>query len=236
MLKETRQAAVLFSGGKDSTRAIQEIRSLGVKVVCLITLITDNSDSYMLHVPNIRMAELSAKALDLPIVLGTTEGEKELELVDIKRTILSAQRKYDFTVLGSGALASEYQKSRLATITSDIGLDCINPLWGRNQESYMLELAKNNYNFVLTSVSASGLDETWLGKEMDSDAVRDLISLSRKHGFNPALEGGEGETLVLDCPIFPRERIAIFESRKIWNGYTGILNITKAGLVPKESN
>jgi diphthine-ammonia ligase len=232
-LVKGKTAAVMFSGGKDSTRAVERLTAVGIAVSCLITMISKNPDSYMLHTPNIRLTELSSKALEIPIVFGYTEGEKELELDEMKQTILSAKKTYNFDVLASGAIASAYQKSRLQKISEECGLRCENPLWGADQEAYMKSLVGDGYRFVLTSVSASGLDDSWLGKELDGDSVLQLISLSKRFGFNAALEGGEGETLVLDCPIFLRERIRIVEASKVWDGYTGSLNITNAELVQK---
>jgi hypothetical protein len=49
----TVKLGVLFSGGKDSVfacyRAMQK-----ENVACLITLVSENEDSYMFHTPNIR--------------------------------------------------------------------------------------------------------------------------------------------------------------------------------------
>jgi diphthine-ammonia ligase len=50
--------------------------------------------------------------------------------------------------------------------------------------------------------------------------------------MHAALEGGEGETFVLDCPLF-KERIEVVSSRKHWDGMAGNLEILEARLVPK---
>jgi len=230
-----RDAAVLYSGGKDSTYAIEMLRNLGFKVSCLITMVSENSYSYMLHTSNIQTAELCARALEIPIVLGYTKGEKESELSDIKNTIVEARKEFGFTHLGSGGLCSEYQKSRLDKIAKDIGLFPEAPLWGVDQAKYISELLDRGYNFILTSVSAAGLDDNWLGRSIDKQAVRELLSLSSRYRFNPALEGGEGETMVLDCPLYPRNHVEIVEATKKWNGYEGTLEISKARLVRKDS-
>jgi len=190
----------------------------------------------MLHTPNIQMAELAAIALEIPIVLGRTKGEKEYEVRDIEATILEAKRKFDFTFLASGGLASEYQRSRLAQVAKATELTSMNPLWGIDQKRYVVQLAQDGYRFILTAVAADGLDEKWLGREMDVVLAEKLVSLSEKFRFNPALEGGEGETLVLDCPLYSRQRIEIVEAEKTWDGYRGRLEIKKARLIPKLSS
>jgi len=232
----TKTAAVLFSGGKDSTYTIAKLESAGYQVSCLITMISENKESYMLHTPNIRMTELASRALDIPIVFGHTRGEKEEELADIKKTVQEARKTYDFRALASGGLASEYQKSRVEGIAKASDLVSINPLWGLDQAKYLTRIVNEGYRFVITSVSAAGLDENWLGREIDDLSVRELISLSCKFGFNAALEGGEGETLVVDCPIYVNGWLRIISATKTWDGYRGFFEINEAELVPKEAS
>ncbi|HKT21009.1 MAG TPA: hypothetical protein VJR06_00085, partial [Nitrososphaerales archaeon] len=50
--------------------------------------------------------------------------------------------------------------------------------------------------------------------------------------FHVGLEGGEGETFVLDAPFFSR-RIDVRSSTKHWSGDSGYLEITDAALVAK---
>jgi diphthine-ammonia ligase len=228
-------AAVLFSGGKDSTYAISELRKRGYVVACLITLVSENADSYMLHTANIRWAELAAQALELPLVLGKTKGEKELELQDIEDAVDRAKKKFDFQMLASGGIASEYQKSRLAQIARATKLTSVNPLWGIDQKEYLLRIVRDGFRFILTSVSTYGLDEQWLGREINSGSAEELVRLSEKFHFNASLEGGEGETLVLDCPLYRRNRIEIVSSYKTWDGFRGKLEIQKVELIPKLS-
>ena len=58
---------------------------------------------------------------------------------------------------------------------------------------------------------------------------RGFTALSVKHGFNLNFEGGEAETLVLDCPLFSRQ-ILIEKSKSVWDGYRGIFEIEAASL------
>jgi diphthine-ammonia ligase len=235
LLLDKKRVAVLFTGGKDSTYAIETLRNDGYEVACLVTMISENIASYMLHTPNIRIAELSAAALEIPIEFGFTEGKKEEELSDIRDSLVEARSKFSFDSLGSGGLSSEYQRSRLGRIAEDLQLSSLNPLWGIDQRNYLKMLVEKSYDFVLTSVAAAGLDNSWLGKTLDRQAVNELLRLSEKYRFNPAFEGGEAETLVLDCPLFMTKRIEIVEAEKNWNGLSGELVIKNATLVDKNS-
>lgn len=229
------KAAVLYSGGKDSTYTIDILKRQGVQVACLITVFSENTDSYMLHTSNIKLVRLSAEALDIPLVIGMTRGRKEEEVEDIERTVALAQSRYDFDALACGGIASLYQKTRIQKIAENRRLAVLCPLWGIDQKEYLRKLLESKYEFVLISVSAEGLDESWLGRKIDEKGIAELIRLSEKYRFNPSLEGGEGESIVLDCPIFQRERLKILESKTVWDGYRGTLIILGACLEKKLS-
>ena len=66
---------VLFSGGKDSTLALHYAAEKE-EVVCLITIISKNKESFMFHTPNIEISALQAEALGLPQITKTTVGRK----------------------------------------------------------------------------------------------------------------------------------------------------------------
>ncbi len=66
---------VLFSGGKDSTLALQYAAEKE-EVACLITIVSENKESYMFHTPNIDVTTLQAEALGLPQITKTTARRK----------------------------------------------------------------------------------------------------------------------------------------------------------------
>ncbi len=232
---QNKKVGMMYSGGKDSTYSLGKLLEEGCDVVCLITMISDNSESYMLHTQNIEMTKLTSEALNLPIVIGHTRGKKEEELKDIKQTVIGAREKYGIEGIGTGAIASQYQKTRIDSIGSDCGLTVLSPIWGVAQSFYMRTVILELYKFILTSVSCQGLDETWLGKELSLADLEKLERLSSKYKFNIAFEGGEAETLVLDCPLYKQKRIKILDRKIEWNGYFGSLDIKRAILEDKQS-
>ena len=225
------KVAVLFSGGKDSTMAVYKAIKEGYNVEYLVTMISDNPESYMFHVPNIHITELSSQAMGIPLIKAKTLGEKEKELNDLKN-ILNELKDKGVEAIFAGALASEYQKSRIDQLCLDIGLESFAPLWHRDPKEYMEEIIELGFEVILISVSAEGLDESWLGRKIDSKLLDEIIILNSKYGMHMAFEGGEAETLVLDCPIF-NKRIKIVESTNVWDRDSGHLLITDAVLEKK---
>ncbi len=76
------------------------------------------------------------------------------------------------------------------------------------------------------------MDESWLGKEINSENLENLIKLSRKYRFNLGFEGGEAETAVLDGPNFSYA-IEIKSSSIIKDEGKAYLNIEEAARVNK---
>jgi diphthine-ammonia ligase len=226
------KVGILFSGGKDSTYAAYLARQRGDELACLITLSPARSDSYMFHYPNIRWTGLQAEAMHLPQITLETKGVKEEELADLRKAIETAKRDHSIEGVYTGALASVYQKSRVERICDELGVKAVSPLWHVDQTTHLTNLVADGFHVIMTGVAALGLDESWLGRALDRDAIRDLARLHAKYGVNPGLEGGEGETFVLDCPLFDR-RIEVVSSKRHWKGDSGYLEILDARLVPK---
>jgi ABC transporter with metal-binding/Fe-S-binding domain ATP-binding protein len=198
------KVGVLFSGGKDSTYVAYLAKQAGNEIACLINIISENKFSYMFHTPSITMTAKQAEVMGVPLLVFKTKGEKEKELSDLKDAIKEAVKKYGIEGIVTGALASDYQASRISKICEELKLKCINPLWKKNQIELLEELLKNKFEVVVIGVAAYPLDEKWLGRKIDRKFILQVSELQKKYGINPAGEGGEFETFVLNCPMFSK--------------------------------
>ena len=145
---------------------------------------------------------------------------------DLKKALESI----DVEGIVAGVVRSVYQKSRLEAVCRDLGIELIAPLWGRNGEELIREEVRA-MKVMMVSVSTRGLGKEWIGRIIDERNVEELIRLARKFGFDPVLEGGEGETIVLDAPFF-KKRIEIEDYEVVWDEKTssGYMIVKRAGL------
>lgn len=222
--------AALFSGGKDSTFSIYLAKQAGHVVKYLCTVISENPDSFMYHTPNIGMTFLQSQCLGIRLVSIKSSGEKEKEVGDLKKLL----KGLEIEGVLAGAIASKYQYERVKKVCDDLSLNVVAPLWGANQEQTVKKMIEAGVEIILTAVAAEGLGEKWLGKKIDLKALKELKRLHKKYGINIAGEGGEYESLVLDCPLY-KKRIEITDSEKVWDGKTnsGKLIIRDAKLSEK---
>ena len=222
---------VLFSGGKDSTLALHKAAEKA-EVVCLITLVSENKESFMFHTPNIDVTALQAEALGLPLIRKVTEGKPEEELKDLEEAIAQAIKDFRIDGVVTGAVESVYQAARIQQICNRLGVWCVNPLWKRNQKALLEETVAEGFKTVISGVFAYPLDKTWLGKQIDENMIEKLMVLSETYGLSPSGEGGEIETTVLDAPLF-KKKIEILDSKVEAQGNSGVFRIKQARLTKK---
>jgi predicted ATP pyrophosphatase (TIGR00289 family) len=226
------KSAVLFSGGKDSTMALNYSISHGDEVLYLLSMKSENPESYMFHVPNIDLTDLISEAVGIPLIKGKSSGIKEKELEDLKKELINL-KNLGVEAVYTGALFSEYQRSRIDKLTKEVGLDCINPFWHMDPEEYMNLVIDSGFDVIICGVFAYGLNESWLGKHITHETLNELKDINKKCRINLAFEGGEAETLVLDGPIF-KKRIKILNAENDWHFDNGTYNILEAILENKD--
>ena len=222
------RVAVLATGGKDSALALHRVINKGYEVVYLVSMIPLREDSWMFHYPNIHLVDLFAEAVEIPLVKAETLGIKEREVEDLKHLI----EKLDVEGIVSGAIASNYQKTRIEKICKQLKLKCITPLWHEHPLDILKEILDLKFDVIITGVYAYGFSGEWLGRKIDEDAVEALMELNRKYSISLVGEGGEYETLVLDAPFF-KKRIKIIKAEKVWKNQSGYFLVTKAKLENK---
>ena len=186
----------------------------------------------MFHTPNIDITLLQSQAMELPLVRVVTKGEKEKELVDLKRALTEAKSRFKIEGVVTGAVRSTYQASRIQQLCHELDLWCFNPLWLKDQVELLSEVVERKIVAVIGGVFAESLDESYLGKPIDAKMVARLAKVAAVYHINPAGEGGEIETTVLDAPVF-KKRIEITKSDKKFANGSGLFTIVDAKLVSK---
>ncbi len=205
---------IMLSGGKDSLYAAYLMKKKGNELSCALTMKSKNLSSYMFHTPNISMTKLQSEAMGIPFIEKETIGEKEKELEDLHSLIEKAKYTYGLHGIITGAIFSDYQRERIEKICKQLELEVYSPLWHMNQEEEMRNVINAGFEIILSSIACYGLGKNWLGKIITHNDINQLVNLNNKCGINIAGEGGEFESLVLDCPLF-KKKIQIEEKEII---------------------
>ena len=230
----------LISGGKDSTFNMMECIKNGHEIVALLNLKPPKKehdskhelDSYMYQSVGSEIIELYAEALQLPfyradIIGGVKNTDLEYEplheddeVEDLFRLVkyvieeLETKNGVKVEAISSGAILSTYQKNRVENICKRLGLVSLAYLWARNQQELLDEMISSGIEAILIKVACLGLEpHKHLGKSL-SEMRPILYGLQEKFGINMCGEGGEYESLTLDCPLF-KKKISVDEHETI---------------------
>ena len=228
----------LFSGGKDSSWALYQALEQGLNVTRLLT-VHPSEDSYMYHVPETQLAGVAAESIGIDLVEvdpgdfaagdaddAATQGDAELEPLEAALTDLADD--IDLAGVTAGAIESEFQTNRIQAMCDRLGIDLFAPLWQRDPEALAADMLNAGFEITILQVAAYGLDESWLGRTLDANAVEDLRALNEEYGVHLLGEGGEFETFVTNGPHMDRRIELDYDTE--WNGDSGRVRITDARL------
>ncbi|GAD51939.1 hypotheical conserved protein [Halarchaeum acidiphilum MH1-52-1] len=230
----------LFSGGKDSSWALYRAIEADMDVARLLT-VHPSDDSYMYHVPATRLTGLAAESIGIEHVNVEPEdfdapnaadagaqGDVELEPLERSLRSLAGELAGGLAGVTAGAIESEFQTSRIEAMADRLGCAVFAPLWGEDPLELGEAMLDAGFDITILQVAAYGLDESWLGRTLDRDALDELAALNGEYGVHPLGEGGEFETFVTDGPHM--ERPIELEYDTVWEGDRGHVEISDARL------
>lgn len=253
----------LVSGGKDSFYSIMECIRNGHDLLACAHLSPRNQnpdedeESYMYQTAASEcIPTLVEECLGMPLVIrecvGRSKntslvydlGEKlddtvEDEVEDLYELLLDVKRKFpDVQGISSGAILSTYQRTRIESVCGRLGLSSFGYLWRMGPQKDLLEcMLKDGIEAVLVKVaSPPGLmPMKHLNKTLGALYYGGVFGmLKTKFDFHICGEGGEYESLVLDCPIFRKKLVLVDVEIVEGDDGVGILKINKCEAVDKE--
>ncbi|CAM0942887.1 unnamed protein product [Alopecurus aequalis] len=236
------EVVALVSGGKDSCFSMMRCLDYGHKVVALANLIplddaVDELDSYMYQTVGHQIVVCYAECMGLPLFrrrisgstrdhalkYSVTQGDEVEDmfalLSEVKRRIPSVG------AVSSGAIASDYQRLRVESVCSRLGLVSLAYMWRQDQTLLLEEMIRRGIVAITVKVAAMGLKPSaHLGKEL-AQLKSHLLQLNESFGINVCGEGGEYETLTLDCPLFRNARIVLDDFEVILHSADSIASV-----------
>ncbi|KAI5893422.1 uncharacterized protein SCHCODRAFT_02498721 [Schizophyllum commune H4-8] len=219
----------LLSGGKDSCYNLIHCAKNGHELVAAASLGPEPGkgmrelDSYMYQTVGQDAIEYVAQCLDVPlyrrVISGTSleqgseygsraasssSGVKGDETEDLYELLHDVKRHHpDVQGVSAGAILSNYQRVRVEHVCRRLGLTALCYLWQRDQGELLSEMVDAGLEAILIKVAGIGLATKHLGKTL-GEMQPTLVKLNTLYGSHICGEGGEYETLTLDCPLFKK--------------------------------
>jgi uncharacterized protein (TIGR00290 family) len=225
MTDSTPNAAVLWTGGKDSALALYEARRAGYRVGGLVTFAPPERD-FLAH--PLAIMKLQAAALGLPhIVWPVREPFRE----GYEAGLCSLKETMGIDTVITGDIAEvDGQPNWIRERSRPVGMDVITPLWGRDRMELLQRLLALRFTVIFSCIKTRWLTADWVGRELDRAAIADLRAIRDRNGLDLCGEEGEYHTLVTDAPVF-RRRLHIAASRVRERDDLAYLEIERAELV-----
>jgi len=192
-----------------------------------------SDDSLLFHYPTTNLLDKISNAIGVPVIEHSSNvSEKNHEVNELTHLIKKAVDEFSIDGLINGCISSRFQLDIFQDICDKLKIKLVSPLWNINSDYYYEQLLGQGFEIMITRVAALGLDSSWLGKTITKDNYATLKKLSLKYQFNITFEGGEAETLVIDCPLY-KKRIIIKDHATTWDGIRGIFEILDVDLIEK---
>ena len=226
--ESTMKFVALISGGKDSLYSTLECVRNGHELVACVHLgapVSETEESYMYQTAASEVIPILVEdCLCVPLVLyqriGTSvntslmyqtisEGD---EVEDLFLALKKAKQQFpDVKGVSSGAILSTYQRMRIEHVCSRLGLTSLSYLWRIDPQHILLKrMLDDGIEAILVKVACppgliphKHLNKT-IGQLYNSGI---LHKLHDRYQFQMCGEGGEYESLVLDCPLYKKKLI-----------------------------
>ncbi|KAF2876249.1 hypothetical protein BDV95DRAFT_590396 [Massariosphaeria phaeospora] len=262
----------LVSGGKDSLYSMLHCLANGHQIVALANLHPllsgtdangdEDANSYMYQTVGHSVIPLYEEALGIPLyrqeILGSavnsqreylapTDQQDGDETEDLFALLHRIKEKHpDANAVSTGAILSTYQRTRVESVASRLGLTPLSFLWQYpslppyKQSALLDHMAQVGQESRLVKVASGGLDASFLWENLaDSKFVARLSKAMGRFADTSSGsllgEGGEYETLALDGPsALWGKRIEVNLGDIVTQeGGTAVMKISKAKLVSK---
>jgi len=227
-------AAILYSGGKDSTFAIQTARDKGWNIKYLVSVKPTRKDCFLFHFATVEHTKDLAKMLGIPHFYVKCMVADPVEEAEIVREVVEKNQnklKVDAVALGGTGL-QETQLKSIQDALKPLNIEVFAAHAGEEHDLVMEQMLENGYEIMITQIASDGLKD-WLGKKITKDNFAQLRKDSVKYGFHIGFEGGYADTLVTDCPLFTKRMVVEDMSLIFDDNYCGHVVINRFRLQEK---
>ena len=170
-------------------------------VVCLVTFVIDQYWPAMGHPPEIM--RIQSKSIGIPLImLNVEEPYKEGYNSAIAKLIQTLG--IEGIVTGDIYVVDDFHGNWMETVTKGLDIKVIMPLWEQETSKVLDDEMASGFRALFTCVKQPYFDKEWIGKELNKNTVKELLTKVEEHKMDPCGENGEYHTMVIDGPIFKK--------------------------------
>jgi uncharacterized protein (TIGR00290 family) len=188
-----------WSTGKDSALALHYLlQDKNYSIEHLLTSVNAHHNRVSMHGLRRELLQQQIKALGIPnstIELPEQPSMTEYEAV-MKKTVMDLQQQ-GFEYAAFGDIFLEDLKIYREQQLSALNIKAVFPLWKKDTKQLLNEFIQLGFKAILVCTNAALLDESFAGRIIDKDFIKDLPT-----NVDACGENGEFHTFCFDGPIF----------------------------------
>ncbi len=213
-----------WSGGKDGCFACYEAMRQGYQISHIVNFIAQEHNRVRFHGTDTKLIQLQSQAIGIPLLQKeTTWNRYEQEFKEAVRSLVPNSIKG----MVFGDIYLQEHLDWVERVCGDIGIEAVEPLWGRNTKEIVADFIDSGFEAVIVSAKSKLIGQEWMGRYVGMD----FINYLSERGIDPCGENGEYHTLVVNGPIF-KSRIEIEQSKVVQRNSHWLLDISQHRLVP----
>jgi len=229
MITQHKKAIFAWSGGKDSSFCLNQILEENeFEVVYLLTTLNTEFKRVSMHGVREELLDLQSESIGIPLLkVWLNEASYESYEAQMEKMLLQAKSEgIEFVIFGDIFLEDlrKYREDNLAKI----GMKAVFPLWKKDTSELIQSFLDNEFKTVTCCVNDAYFDESWVGKVINEDFVKEL-----PFDVDPCGENGEYHTYCYEGPIF-KKKINILVGEKLYKPLEINLDESRS-LVPSEN-
>ena len=190
-----------WSGGKDSTLALQRLRAdPRWRVIALLTTVTTGYERIAIHGVRRSILQRQASALGLPLIEACIPPQASNEVYEASFAEALATARAREPEVGDIAFGDLYLADVRAyreALLQRLGWRGVYPLWGEDTARLARTFIDSGHRAILSCVDTQQIDAAFCGRDFDSALLADLPA-----SCDPCGENGEFHTCLHDSPLF----------------------------------
>lgn len=188
-----------WSGGKDSALALYDIQqSKQFEIAHLVTTINAAVNRISMHGVRYELLEAQSNALNIPIFpIYLPDNPTMSSYEEAMRSRVEALREFGLKDCVFGDIFLEDLRAYREKQLNTVGIQAHFPLWKQPTAEVIRRFLDLGFKTMVVCVDNSKLDETFVGRTIDSQFIDNLPD-----DVDPCGENGEFHTFVYDGPNF----------------------------------
>lgn len=188
-----------WSSGKDCAMALHLMQQSGkYDVQKLFTTVGEAEKRVGMHGLREEVLKRQAAAIGLPLEIAYLPKDDSHEAYNqLMRKCMNQLKSEGFVCAAYGDILLEDLRAYRERQLSEIGMQAHFPLWQKDTENLLIDFIEKGFKAIVVAASDNHFDHSILGKEINSNFLRQLPK-----GVDPCGENGEFHTFCYDGPIF----------------------------------